>query len=30
MPPQTPVHVALDMLDPGPEAAGYQLDFLSP
>ncbi len=30
MPPQTPVRVALDMLDPGPEAAGYQLDFLSP
>jgi hypothetical protein len=30
MPPQTPVHLALDMLDPGPEAAGYQLDFLSP
>lgn len=30
MPPQTPVHVALDMLDPGPEAAGYELDFLSP
>lgn len=30
MPPQTPVHIALEMLDPGPEAAGYQLDFLSP
>lgn len=30
MPPQTPVHIGLDMLDPGPEAAGYELDFLSP
>jgi predicted Zn finger-like uncharacterized protein len=30
MPPQTPVHIALEMLDPGPDAAGYQLDFLSP
>ncbi|PKM31870.1 MAG: hypothetical protein CVV07_01825 [Gammaproteobacteria bacterium HGW-Gammaproteobacteria-11] len=30
MPPQVPVHVGLNMLDPGPSAAGYTLDFLSP
>lgn len=30
MPPQTPIHVALDMLDPGPQASGYSLEFLSP
>lgn len=30
MPPQTPVHVGLSMLDPGPESASYTLDFLSP
>lgn len=30
MPPQTPVHVGLSMLDPGPQAASYNLDFLSP
>jgi predicted Zn finger-like uncharacterized protein len=30
MPPQTPVHVGLDMLDPGQQAASYNLDFLSP
>lgn len=30
MPPQTPVHVGLSMLDPGTEVASYNLDFLSP
>ncbi len=30
MPSQTPIHVALDMLDPGPQAVNYQLDFHSP
>lgn len=30
MPPQTPVHVGLSMLNPGPEATSYNLDFLSP
>lgn len=30
MPPQTPIHVALDMLDPGPQASGYSLEFASP
>ncbi|WP_394241562.1 DUF3426 domain-containing protein [Halopseudomonas laoshanensis] len=30
MPPQTPVHVGLSMLDPGSNVASYNLDFLSP
>lgn len=30
MPPQTPVHVGLSMLDPGSKVASYNLDFLSP
>lgn len=30
MPPQTPIHVGLSMLDPGPQARNYQLEFLSP
>ncbi|SDR82839.1 MJ0042 family finger-like domain-containing protein [Halopseudomonas litoralis] len=30
MPPQTPIHVGLSMLDPGPQANGYSLEFLSP
>lgn len=30
MPPQTPIHVGLSMLDPGPQASGYSLEFLSP
>ena len=30
MPPQTPIHVGLSMLDPGPQARNYRLDFLSP
>ena len=30
MPPQTPIHVGLNMLDPGPQASGYRLEFLSP
>lgn len=30
MPPQTPVHVGLSMLNPGSEATSYNLDFLSP
>lgn len=30
MPPQTPIHVGLSMLDPGPQASGYRLEFLSP
>lgn len=30
MPPQTPVHVGLSLLDPGSTADSYQLDFLSP
>ncbi len=29
MPPQVPIRVALSMLDPGPEAASYTLDFES-
>jgi predicted Zn finger-like uncharacterized protein len=30
MPPQTPIHIALDILDPGPRAANYSLSFRSP
>ncbi|WP_282370761.1 DUF3426 domain-containing protein [Pseudomonas sp. PS02290] len=30
MPPQTPIHIALDILDPGPKAANYSLSFRSP
>jgi predicted Zn finger-like uncharacterized protein len=30
MPPQTPIHIALDVLDPGPKAANYSLSFHSP
>ena len=30
MPPQTPIHVALDILDPGPKAVNYSLSFHSP
>ena len=30
MPPQTPIHIALDILDPGPKAVNYSLSFQSP
>ncbi|MCY1412720.1 hypothetical protein D9M71_281350 [compost metagenome] len=30
MPPQTPIHISLDILDPGPKAVNYSLSFLSP
>lgn len=30
MPPQTPIHVALSMLDPGHQARSYRLEFHSP
>ena len=30
MPPQTPIHIALDILDPGPKAMNYSLSFRSP
>ncbi|SDS23892.1 MJ0042 family finger-like domain-containing protein [Halopseudomonas sabulinigri] len=30
MPPQTPIHIALSMVAPGPQASSYNLDFLSP
>ncbi|PVZ09767.1 MULTISPECIES: DUF3426 domain-containing protein [unclassified Pseudomonas] len=30
MPPQTPIHIALDILDPGPKAVNYSLAFRSP
>ena len=30
MPPQTPIHVGLSMLDPGPQARSYRLEFQSP
>ena len=30
MPPQTPIHIALSMVAPGPKATSYNLDFLSP
>ena len=30
MPPQTPIHISLDILDPGPQAINYSLSFHSP
>ncbi|NBA95103.1 DUF3426 domain-containing protein [Pseudomonas sp. R5(2019)] len=30
MPPQTPIHIALDILDPGSRAVNYSLSFRSP
>lgn len=30
MPPQTPIRIALEILDPGPQAVNYSLNFLSP
>ena len=30
MPPQTPIRISLDILDPGPEAVNYSLSFQSP
>ncbi|HEY0286259.1 MAG TPA: DUF3426 domain-containing protein [Pseudomonas sp.] len=30
MPPQTPIHISLDILDPGAKAANYSLSFRSP
>ena len=30
MPPQTPIHIALDILDPGEKAVNYSLSFHSP
>ena len=30
MPSQTPIHIALDILDPGPAAVNYSLSFRSP
>ncbi|WP_339459073.1 DUF3426 domain-containing protein [Pseudomonas sp. EA_105y_Pfl2_R69] len=30
MPPQTPIHIALDILDPGTQAVNYSLSFHSP
>ncbi|MDA7085013.1 DUF3426 domain-containing protein [Pseudomonas sp. SA3-5] len=30
MPPQTPIHVSLDILDPGAQAVNYSLSFHSP
>ena len=30
MPSQTPIHVGLNMLDPGQQARSYRLEFLSP
>jgi predicted Zn finger-like uncharacterized protein len=30
MPPQTPIHIALDILDPGAKAVNYSLSFRSP
>lgn len=30
MPPQTPIHISLDILDPGQEAVNYSLNFQSP
>lgn len=30
MPPQTPIHIALDILDPGAKAVNYSLSFHSP
>lgn len=28
MPPNTPVHITLEIVDPGPHAVNYQIDFL--
>ncbi|GGJ97852.1 DUF3426 domain-containing protein [Pseudomonas matsuisoli] len=30
MPPQTPIHISLDILDPGARAVNYSLNFISP
>lgn len=30
MPPQTPIHISLEILDPGPAAVNYSLSFHSP
>jgi len=30
MPPQTPIHITLEILDPGPQAVNYSLSFHSP
>jgi len=30
MPPQTPIHISLDILDPGTQAVNYSLSFQSP
>jgi len=30
MPPQTPIHISLDILDPGAKAVNYSLSFFSP
>lgn len=30
MPPQTPIHIALEILDPGAQAVNYSLEFHSP
>jgi hypothetical protein len=30
MPPQTPIHISLDILDPGTKAVNYSLNFHSP
>lgn len=30
MPPQTPIHIALEILDPGARAVNYRLEFHSP
>ncbi|MOA50305.1 hypothetical protein D3C78_1733040 [compost metagenome] len=30
MPPQTPIHIALEILDPGTQAVNYSLSFHSP
>lgn len=30
MPPQTPIHIALEILDPGAQAVNYRLEFHSP
>ncbi len=30
MPPQTPIHVALEILEPSGGAVNYNLDFVSP
>jgi hypothetical protein len=30
MPPQTPIRISLDILDPGQDAVNYSLSFQSP